>query len=183
MEAEHQRALSEKAHLETTAAFAEAEKKCHRLESKLLKYAIKAKPYFEAKDVFNSDLQEQRKRVYSLQKEISLVKQKYSDSLQNLECISDRIHARRRLEAKKVESLNVEARLEDFEGRSEEGSESAASAVSSDVDEDDEGFDSVTTASSSCNRNSDAEDSEKAKESKEVLPDSLLTTLNAASIS
>ena len=173
MEAESQRALSEKAHLETTAAFAEAEKKRHRLESKLLKYALKAKPYFEAKDVFNSDLQEQRKRVYALQKEISLVKQKYSDSLQNLECISDRIHARRKLDAmqaKKAESVNVEAELENFD-RSE-----SASAVSSDVDDDDEGFDSV--ASSAGNRNSDAE----YESGKEGLPESL-KTLDAASIS
>ncbi|CAG0916633.1 unnamed protein product [Notodromas monacha] len=135
MDAEHQRALSEKAHLDTTAAFAEAELKFKRLEDKLHKHALKAKPYFDLKDVFNNDLQEQKRRVQELQKEISNAKSKYSDALQNLENISDRIHARRKLEASKSDvDLDIQLEEDSFDGSY------------SDVDPDDEGFASVSSS-------------------------------------
>lgn len=118
-----------------------------QLEERLKRHIIKSRPYFEEKSLCQEQLNTQRDRVKSLERQVSQVKFEYSQSLKRLELISEEIHQRRkRSQAEECPAgprePGVGAELSpldleyDIEGRSV-GSMSS-SAVSADEDEDED---------------------------------------------
>lgn len=67
------------------------------LEQKLRRSIAKSRPFFEQKEYFNQQLSAQKVRVENLQRAVMMSKQSYSESLQNLESISEEIHQKRKL--------------------------------------------------------------------------------------
>ena len=51
-----------------------------------------SRPYFEMKAQFNQLLEDQKKRVKSLEQQVGHAKMSYAEALHNLEQISDEIH-------------------------------------------------------------------------------------------
>ncbi|CAG0891121.1 unnamed protein product [Darwinula stevensoni] len=155
MEAEKQRAASQREHQETASFFTQAERKVQHLEGRLKRHIVKSKPYFEHKESLERQLQQQKQKIQQLQTAVTVAKQKYADSLQNLECISERIHARRKFAEEGLSSRRVrldsgdrttyQFDLETLEGLSHLSSPAISSTVSSDVEDEDEGFDSVSS--------------------------------------
>ncbi|CAG0879131.1 unnamed protein product [Cyprideis torosa] len=141
MEAEKQRAESEAEHQRAAAVFTEAERRVQSLEKKLHKHIIRSKAYFEAKEQLHSELTSQKSKVHALHREVTLAKQKYADALSNLECISDRIHARRRMREDEEREELVDFDIEDLERAS--GGSALGSSYTSDAE--DEGIDSVSS--------------------------------------
>jgi len=146
MDAEKQRTASEKEHLLKSAAFNDIESKVKSLEKKLGRQIKKSKSYFEQKRNFNKALHSEKKHVEALQVKITQSKAQYTQSLRNLEEISESIHARRKLSKHTVDNMSGCASLEydlniihlgDFD------SISVATYDSIDLDSDLEGHDSA----------------------------------------
>ena len=97
MEAEKQKTESDAEHSKKAAKFRKTEEEVQKWEKKLTKVIQRSRPYFEQKDAFNKALEAQKKMVQDLQGKVARSKATYSDSLRNLESISESIHARRRL--------------------------------------------------------------------------------------
>jgi SH3-domain binding protein 5 len=75
------------------------------LEERLKKHIIKARPYFEEKELCDEQLGTQKARIDSLQAAIVEAKKRYSGSLRALEAISEEIHEKRQ---KTVQDLPIE---------------------------------------------------------------------------
>lgn len=117
-ESEHERALSEVEHRQTTANYHRAEHNVQRLQRELKRAIAKSSmgarrslllinsiayrhnllmlPYYEMKAHFNQMLDEQKLRVGVLERSVAEAKTTYAEALRNLECISDEIHRTRR---------------------------------------------------------------------------------------
>lgn len=95
MEAETQKTESGLEHQKRALLFNQAEQKLQSLESKLRRNINKSRPYFEEKELCQSQLATQKERVEFLQKQVTSVKQSYAMSLKELERISEEIHLKR----------------------------------------------------------------------------------------
>uniref|UniRef100_A0A8C4ZBZ2 SH3 domain-binding protein 5 n=1 Tax=Gadus morhua TaxID=8049 RepID=A0A8C4ZBZ2_GADMO len=94
-EAEEERLRSEREHLGVTHACQLAEARVQSLQKSLKRAIVKSRPYFELKTQFNYILEEHKGRVLQLEHSVSKVKSQYSVALNNLEKISEQIHAQR----------------------------------------------------------------------------------------
>ena len=63
------------------------------------------RPYFELKARFNQILDDQKRQVQVIEETIAMTKEGYSDSLKELEKISEEIHQRRAERLKKSSSM------------------------------------------------------------------------------
>ncbi|XP_056598160.1 SH3 domain-binding protein 5 [Triplophysa dalaica] len=99
MEAEHSRTSSEIEHRETAAKYNAALNHMRQLEKKLKRSINKSRPYFELKAKYYLHLETLKRRVDEHQAKLIQAKAAYRTALNNLETISDEIHARRRLSA------------------------------------------------------------------------------------
>lgn len=66
-----------------------------QLEDRLRRHVIKSRPYFEEKALCQDQLNTQKDRIETLKQDICKVKCFYSQSLKNLEYISNEIHMKR----------------------------------------------------------------------------------------
>ncbi|XP_042879286.1 SH3 domain-binding protein 5-like [Penaeus japonicus] len=96
MEAEAQKAASEREHMRRAAAFTKAEQRVQQLQRGLKSSINKSLIYFEEKANVQSQLQAQKERVQQLQRAITASKTSYAQSLRSLEQISEEIHEQRR---------------------------------------------------------------------------------------
>lgn len=99
MEAEQSRTRSEIEHRETAAKYDAAINHMRQLEKKLKRTISKSRPYFELKAKYYLQLEQLKRRVDERQAKLTQAKAEYRTALNNLETISDEIHARRRLSA------------------------------------------------------------------------------------
>lgn len=97
MEAETNKTKSELEHQEKAASFAVAKEKLFGFEKQLKSSISKSRSYFELKEIFHKELEDLKARIYKIHQNIVIAKQDYSESLHNLEVISEQIHMRRRL--------------------------------------------------------------------------------------
>lgn len=95
MEAETQKTESGLEHQKRALLFNQAEQKLQALESKLRRNINKSRPYFEEKELCQSQLATQKERIEYLQKKVASVKHSYAMSLKELERISEEIHLKR----------------------------------------------------------------------------------------
>lgn len=95
MEAETKKAECGRDHQRKAIAFKELEEQLKSQEDKLHKTIIKARPYFDEKSLCQDQLNTQKTRIGSLKQEILNSKQFYSQTLKNLEQISNEIHMKR----------------------------------------------------------------------------------------
>ncbi|KAI4461757.1 sh3 domain-binding protein 5 [Holotrichia oblita] len=95
MDAENQKAESGREHQRRAALFNAAEQKVQHLEDRLRRHVIKSRPYFEEKALCQDQLNTQKDRIETLKQDICKVKCFYSQSLKNLEYISNEIHMKR----------------------------------------------------------------------------------------
>ncbi|XP_038051728.1 SH3 domain-binding protein 5-like [Patiria miniata] len=101
-EAEHEKRLSEKEHMNTASEFHRVEQHLKHLQKSLRRTINKSRPYFEMKNKLNQQLEDKKKRVEELQERVTRSKEAYSNALHNLEQISDEIHEQRRYQAAKL---------------------------------------------------------------------------------
>lgn len=94
--------------MEKAATFQKCEAEVQGLEKKLGKFVHKSQPYFEQKDAFNKALAAQKAHVEDLQVKVHQKKAAYSQSLRNLEEISESIHERRRLKLPREPGVGAE---------------------------------------------------------------------------
>ncbi|XP_057650829.1 SH3 domain-binding protein 5 homolog isoform X1 [Diorhabda carinulata] len=95
MEAETNKAECGRDHQRKAAAFKEIEEKLKLEDEKFHKAILKARPYFDEKVVCQDQLNTQKNRIGALKQEILNSKQSYSQTLKNLEQISNEIHMKR----------------------------------------------------------------------------------------
>uniref|UniRef100_V5GPU8 SH3 domain-binding protein n=1 Tax=Anoplophora glabripennis TaxID=217634 RepID=V5GPU8_ANOGL len=95
MEAENQKADSEREHQKRAKVFKELDEKLKHHEEKLQKFITKSRPYFEEKTVCQDQLNTQKSRIESIKKDINRAKSFYAQTLKNLEQISNEIHMKR----------------------------------------------------------------------------------------
>jgi len=108
MEADAQRAESERNHHQRAIVFAKAEQTVQTWENKLRSAIAKSKPYFQNKDIFQRELQILKERVQGLQKAVMEAKERYAQSLRNLEIISEQIHRKRQLKMPREPGVGAE---------------------------------------------------------------------------
>ncbi|XP_063217754.1 uncharacterized protein LOC134528243 [Bacillus rossius redtenbacheri] len=123
-ESERDRTLGEVEHRRTSQQYHRAEMRVQQLQKDLKRAIAKSSlntrrsllqinslayqhqllllPYFEMKAQFNQVLEEQKKRVKSLEQQVGQAKMSYAEALRNLEQISDEIHR-----ARKGDNLSV----------------------------------------------------------------------------
>lgn len=119
-ESERERTLSELEHRRTSQSYHRAEMRVQQLQKELKRAIAKSSlnarrsllqinslayqhqlqllPYFEMKAQFNQLLEDQKKRVKSLEQQVGHAKMSYAEALRNLEQISDEIHRTRKYE-------------------------------------------------------------------------------------
>lgn len=95
MEAENERAEKGREHHRLAVIFKQLEQQLKQQEEKYLKSIIKSRPYFDEKLLCEEQLNTQKERIESIRKEIVKTKQFYSQTLNNLEQISNEIHMKR----------------------------------------------------------------------------------------
>ncbi|CAG9860534.1 unnamed protein product [Phyllotreta striolata] len=95
MEAETKKAECGRDHQRKALACKEIEEKLKFHEEKFHRSIIKARPYFDEKSLCQDQLNTQKSRIGSLKQEILNSKQSYSQTLKNLEQISNEIHLKR----------------------------------------------------------------------------------------
>ncbi|XP_068083689.1 uro-adherence factor A isoform X2 [Anabrus simplex] len=117
-ESERERTLSEMEHRRTSQTYHRAEMRVQQLQKELKRAIAKSSlnarrsmlqinslayqhqlqllPYFEMKAHFNQLLEDQKKRVKSLEQQVGHAKMSYAEALRNLEQISDEIHRTRK---------------------------------------------------------------------------------------
>lgn len=88
MEAEAQKAASEREHMRRAAAFTQAEQRVQQLQRGLKSSINKSLVYFEEKANVQSQLQAQKERVQQLQRAITASKTSYAQSLRSLEQVN-----------------------------------------------------------------------------------------------
>ncbi|XP_023711952.1 uncharacterized protein LOC111866854 isoform X3 [Cryptotermes secundus] len=97
-ESERERTLSELEHRRTSQSYHRSEMRVQQLQKDLKRAIAKSRPYFEMKAQFNQLLEDQKKRVKSLEQQVGHSKMSYAEALRNLEQISDEIHRTRKYE-------------------------------------------------------------------------------------
>ncbi|XP_063925692.1 SH3 domain-binding protein 5 homolog [Zophobas morio] len=95
MEAENQKAESGREHQRRATIFKTAEDCVKQLESRLQKSIIKSRPYFDEKSLCQSQLNTQKDRIETIKRDIVKAKTSYSQTLKQLEQISNEIHMKR----------------------------------------------------------------------------------------
>ncbi|XP_044753674.1 SH3 domain-binding protein 5 homolog [Coccinella septempunctata] len=95
MEAENDKAESGREHQRRATIFKAAEERLKFLEDKLQRHIIKARPYFDEKALCQEQLNTQKERIDAIKKDIAKVKNSYSQTLKELEQISNEIHIKR----------------------------------------------------------------------------------------
>ncbi|CAF1458748.1 unnamed protein product [Rotaria magnacalcarata] len=95
MQAEQDKTRSERTHEEKSKLYQEYEQKRVALQRSLKRLITKSKPYFDAKEYAEYELQNQKLRIEAVQKAISQAKRMYRTALNNLERISEEIHLKR----------------------------------------------------------------------------------------
>lgn len=95
MEAENQKAESEREHQKRAKVFKEIDERLKHHEEKLQKFITKSRPYFDEKTVCQEQLNTQKSRIESIKKDINRAKSFYAQTLKNLEQISNEIHMKR----------------------------------------------------------------------------------------
>jgi len=98
-ESEVERNLSEEEHRVKSKAYQAAEKKVIALQRSLKRSINKSRPYFEVKARLNQSLDDQKRQIQVIEETIQMTKAGYSDSLKELERISEEIHERRKKRA------------------------------------------------------------------------------------
>lgn len=96
MEAETQKAESGREHQRRALIFKAAEEKVKQLEEKLQRHIVKSRPYFDEKFLCQEQLNTQKERVENIKREIARAKHSYSETLKQLERISNEIHMKRK---------------------------------------------------------------------------------------
>ncbi|KAK6634362.1 hypothetical protein RUM43_011762 [Polyplax serrata] len=91
-ESESERTRCEAEHKRTSQNYQLAEMRVRTLQKELKRAITKSRPYFELKIHYNQLLEKQKKKVKSLEKQVTDVKLTYAHTLKNLEQISDEIH-------------------------------------------------------------------------------------------
>nr|CAD7452659.1 unnamed protein product [Timema tahoe] len=96
-DAEDQKSESGREHQKRAILFNAAEQKVQQLEQRLRRNIAKSRPYFDEKVVCQGQLAAQKDRVEALQRTVAITKSSYSNSLKELERISEEIHLKRRI--------------------------------------------------------------------------------------
>lgn len=96
MDAEKEKTETHADHQKKAVIFNTAELKLQQLEDKLRRNILKSRPYFQEKEICQHQLQTQKDRIHLLQTQVQNAKSTYSNSLKNLEIISEEIHKMRR---------------------------------------------------------------------------------------
>nr|CAD7424559.1 unnamed protein product [Timema monikensis] len=96
-DAEDQKSESGREHQKRAMLFNAAEQKVQQLEQRLRRNIAKSRPYFDEKVVCQGQLAAQKDRVEALQRSVAIAKSSYSNSLKELERISEEIHLKRRI--------------------------------------------------------------------------------------
>lgn len=96
MEAEQARTRSEAEHRKTAANYNSCISHMRQLEKKLKRSINKSRPYFELKSKYYVQLEQLKRQVDERQTKLVVVKAEYRTALDNLESISEEIHAQRR---------------------------------------------------------------------------------------
>ncbi|XP_069945329.1 uncharacterized protein [Cherax quadricarinatus] len=96
MEAEAQKAASEREHMRRASVFQQAEQRVQQLQRGLRSSINKSLIYFEEKAKVQAQLESQKERVQQLQRAVAASKLSYAQSLRSLEQISEEIHEQRR---------------------------------------------------------------------------------------
>lgn len=96
MDAEKEKTETHADHQKKAVIFSTAEQKLQQLEDKLRRNILKSRPYFQEKEICQHQLQTQKDRIHLLQTQVQNAKSTYSNSLKNLEIISEEIHKMRR---------------------------------------------------------------------------------------
>ncbi|CAF1114986.1 unnamed protein product [Rotaria sp. Silwood1] len=96
MQAEQDKTRSERTHEEKSKLYQEYEQKRVTLQRSLKRSIVKSKPYFDAKENAEHELQNQKLRIEAVQKAIGQAKRMYRTALNNLERISEEIHSKRK---------------------------------------------------------------------------------------
>ncbi|CAG5120550.1 unnamed protein product [Candidula unifasciata] len=94
-DAEKETLESEQNHHAITLVFKRKEEEVHRLQKDLKKVITKSRPYFDMKEKFHQLLENHKRCVSRLENEVGSAKSLYSQTLHNLEAISDSIHQHR----------------------------------------------------------------------------------------
>merc|ERR1711981_865606 len=94
-ESEAERNASALEHREKSMVYSKAESNVQALHRSLKKYINKSRTYFELKARFNQVLDDQKRQVQLIEETITMTKNGYSESLKELEKISEEIHQRR----------------------------------------------------------------------------------------
>ncbi|KAF4531698.1 hypothetical protein B566_EDAN012515 [Ephemera danica] len=95
-ESELERTLGEAEHRRTSMLYHEAETRVQHMQKDLKRAIAKSRPYFEMKAQSNQQLEAQKARVRTLERQVAQSKLCYARALSNLEKISDEIHQNRR---------------------------------------------------------------------------------------
>lgn len=95
MEAETQRAERGREHQIKACIYKETEEHLKQLEERLQKFIVKSRMYFDEKALCQEQLNTQKHRIESIKEEIIKTKNFYSQTLKNLEKISNEIHMKR----------------------------------------------------------------------------------------
>ncbi|XP_075169746.1 SH3 domain-binding protein parcas isoform X2 [Haematobia irritans] len=95
MDAEKEKAECHAEHEKHTRIFNKIEQKVQQLEERFRRSILKARPYFEEKQICQDQLQTQKNRIEELQVQIQTAKNTYATALRNLEHISEEIHRQR----------------------------------------------------------------------------------------
>ncbi|XP_071539137.1 uncharacterized protein [Panulirus ornatus] len=96
MEAEAQKAASEREHMRRASVYQQTEQRVQQLQRGLRSSINKSLVYFEEKARVQAQLESQKERVQQLQQAIAASKSSYAQSLRSLEQISEQIHEQRR---------------------------------------------------------------------------------------
>ncbi|CAF3937478.1 unnamed protein product [Rotaria sordida] len=96
MQAEQDKTRSERTHEDKSKLYQEFEQKRVTLQRSLTRSIVKSKPYFDAKEDAEHELQSQKLRIEAVQKAIIQAKKMYRTALNNLERISEEIHSKRK---------------------------------------------------------------------------------------
>ncbi|BFZ06324.1 hypothetical protein BsWGS_09363 [Bradybaena similaris] len=94
-DAEKETLESEQHHHTITLIFKHREEQVQRLQKDLKKVIAKSRPYFDMKEKFHQLLENHKRCVSRLENEVATAKSLYSQTLHNLEAISDSIHQHR----------------------------------------------------------------------------------------
>ncbi|XP_063883777.1 SH3 domain-binding protein 5 homolog isoform X1 [Scylla paramamosain] len=108
MEAEAQKAASEREHMRRAALFQQAEQRVQQLQRGLKSSINKSLAYFEEKSRVEAQLESQKERAQQLQLAIAASKASYAQSLRRLEQISEQIHEQRRCQMPREPGVGAE---------------------------------------------------------------------------